>query len=164
MNDDAVAPDIGRHVKCLLTNNTLVEGTVMIWDLSRWVKLRSLDSESVFIIHHPDRDIVMTKIVLNSEPEEEFPVYTPDPKPLPELEAEWQKTYDGPSDDELRTKRLAELKVLMIEQEKKIIRDKVKTHESSSAYSPQLPKYQLPFMKKVGVPRSPYQPGKLPRK
>lgn len=158
MNDDAVAPEIGQHVKCLLTNNTLVEGTVMIWELPRWVKLRSLDSESVFIIHHPDRDIVMTKIVLEPTPEVEA-----QPKLQLEvqgdLQTQWTQTYNGPSDDELRTKKLAELKVLMIEQEKKILRDKVRTHESSSAYSPHPAKYQSPDLAKIGR-GSPYMPSK----
>lgn len=151
MNDYKVAPEVGQHVKCLLSNNTLVEGVVILW-YSDWVKLKSLDGESVLIVHHPDRDIMMTKIILEPEVEEEFPVKPPEPKPLPELETEWEETLAGPSDDELRTRRLAELKVLMIEQEKKIIRDRVRSHshESSSAYSPHPVRYQSPDLAKIG--------------
>lgn len=159
-------PEIGQHVKCLLTNNTLVEGYVIVWELSSCVKLKSLDSESVLIIHHPARDIMMTKVIIEPIVEEEIPEKPPEPKPMSELQSEWDETLAGPSDDELRTKRLAELKVLMVEQEKKIIRERVRSHrhESSSAYSPHPVKYQSPDMKKIGIPRSPYQPGKLPRK
>jgi hypothetical protein len=151
MSYDVKEPEIDQHVKCLLTNNTLVEGYVIVWELQR-VVLKSLDGESLLIVHHPERDIMMTKIILNSEPEEEFPVFTPESKEITELENKWEETLAGPSDDELRTKKLAELKVLMIEQEKKIIRDKVRSHshESSSAYSPHPVKYQSPDLTKIG--------------
>ena len=164
MSDDSIFPEIGQHVKCLLVNNTLIEGYVLLWDTNA-VKLKSLDGDSIFIIHHSDRDIVMTKVMLALpaaiEPEPKIPVTL---EGASNLEERWQETYNEPSDDELRTKKLAELKILMIEQEKKIIKDKMKIHESTSAYSPMPPKYQIPNMAKIKTPRSPYQLGKLPRK
>ena len=156
MSDNLMFPEVGEHVKCLLVNNTLIEGCVMLWGVNS-VKLKSLDGDSVFIIHNSDRDIVMTKVIINQ------PGAPPEPKiPVPlegatNLEKRWQETYNGPSDDELRTKKLAELKVLMIEQEKKIIKDKMRTHESTSVYSPMPSKYQIPNMAKITTP-------KLPRK
>lgn len=163
MNEDSIIPEIGQHVKCLLVSNTLAEGYVILWHPNA-IKLKSLDGDSVFIIHHPDRDIVMTKVILDppAEVETEPKVLVP-LEGTTDLQQRWQETYDGPSDDELRTKKLAELKVLMIEQEKKIIKDKMKTHESTSAYSPMPPRYQIPNMAKIKI-KNPYQPGKLPRK
>lgn len=162
MKDDEIIPEIGQHVKCLLTNNTLVEGFVMIWDLHRVIKLKSLDSESILIIHHPDKDIMMTKVILDpaadeAEPKPKFPLLETEN----ELKDQWTKTYNSPS-DELRTKKLAELKILMIEQEKKIVRNKVRSH--SSAYVPHSPNYLTPDWSKVPVPKSAYQPKKIPRK
>ena len=165
MNDDLICPEIGQHVKCLLINNNIAEGYVMSWNLTQCIKLRSLDDESVCIIHHPDRDIVLTKIIIKSDIkslesmtlEEQFKeTYNPI-----SLEEQFQKTYDGPSEDELRNKKLAELKILMAKQDKKIISEKIRSHESSSAYSPRKIPYQAPDWTKV---KSPYMPGKLPRK
>lgn len=162
MNDDSIFPDVGQHVKCLLVNNTLAEGFVMIWDPKWCIKLKSLDSESVFIIHHPDRDIVMTKVILDPEPEEIPEKLSIPPEPEGDLEKQWEKTLAGPSDDELRIKKLAELRVLMAEQDKRIIKERIRSHHPGSAYAPRKPIYQQPNLNKIKLPRSAYVPGKLP--
>ena len=56
-------PDTGSHVKLILKNNTVVEGIVEEW-FANYVKLKSLDGQSVMIIPHPNEDIMLIKIFL----------------------------------------------------------------------------------------------------
>ena len=71
MSEETETLKVGQHVKCLLTNNTLIEGHIIVWELQR-VVLKTLDGESILIVHHPERDIMMTKVVLEPEAEEYY--------------------------------------------------------------------------------------------
>jgi len=118
-------PEKGQHVKCLLRSNTLAEGTVEEWD-NNIVKLLSLDEKSLLIIHHPQDDIILTKVILC-----DAPLDTKDKivEVQPELEEQFQEVYEQPSGDDLRTKRMVELKSLLAAQEKKIIAEQLKDHK-----------------------------------
>jgi hypothetical protein len=48
------------------------------------------------------------------------------------LEEQFQATYEMPSADDLRLKKLSDLKKLMVEQEKKIIKDKLVDHYATN--------------------------------
>lgn len=117
-------PEKGQHVKCLLINNTVAEGIVEEW-CNDYVRLQSITDKSIMIIHHPGRDIMLTKIVQQEiskdSPEELEEIKT-------ELEQEFEKEYAKPSDDDLRVHNLAKLKILMTEQDKKIVAEKLKDH------------------------------------
>ena len=164
MNYDSIVPDIGQQVKCLLINNGIAEGYVILWDFPNYVKLKSLIDDSVFIIHNPDKNIVLTKIINYTEAEsikdksEEIVVKQPDP--ICPLEEEFQKTVDLPSDDDLRLKKLAELRILMAEQDRKIIKEKI-SNRTFYPYMPRKPVYETPNWAKI---KTAYKPGKLPRK
>ena len=135
-------PQIGQHVKCLLRTGVLAEGIIEEWG-EKTVQLRSLDEENILIITHPNDDIMLIKIILNDQPAvaeitEKVTEITEKirKKELknsykfnhPDLEEKFQEVYEKPSNDDLRLKQLADLKVLLIEQEKKIIIDKLKEH------------------------------------
>jgi hypothetical protein len=128
-------PQVGQHVKCLLRTGVLAEGIVEDWG-ERTVQLRSLDEENILIITHPNDDIMLIKVVLNTHQSaaekvaEKIRRAGPE-RPVPEsadLKQKFQEVYDSPSDDDLRLKELADLKIMLIEQEKKIIADKLKSH------------------------------------
>jgi len=122
-------PKEGQHVKCVLRTGAMAEGIVEEW-FNNVVQLRSLDGESILIIPHPNEDIMLIKIVLD-KPKSEAEVIKEKiikKQTHSDLEKELQKVYEQPSGDDLRTKKMAELKVLMAEQEKKIIADKLKDH------------------------------------
>lgn len=120
-------PKEGDRVKCLLRNNTLAEGIVKIWD-NNLVQLLSFDEQSLLIIHHPQDDIILTKIIL---------CYDPSPhkdKVVPinnELEQQFEKAYEEPSNKPFRLQKLTELRALLAEQDKNIIANKLKVHSIS---------------------------------
>jgi hypothetical protein len=115
-------PRIGQHVKCVLRTGAIAEGIVNEWGNS--VELKSLDGESILILPHANDDIMLIKIILKKDIIKEIPK-------LNNLEEEMVDAYNQPSND-LRIKKIAELKILMAEQEKKIIADKLKSHSIDS--------------------------------
>ncbi len=119
-------PD-GAHVKCLLRNNAMVEGIVEEW-YGNFVKLISLDRTNIFIIHHPEEDIVLTKIILDDDiAEKEELDRKPPAEPSSGLEEQFQEVYESPSDD-LRVKRLAELRIEMAKHDKEIVAKQLRNH------------------------------------
>jgi hypothetical protein len=119
-------PQDGQYVKCILKNGAVVEGYVEEW-IQNEVQLRSIDGESIMIITHPEEDIMLIKIMLDKQESIETPVNSPPPART-DLEQEFEETYNQPSNDDLRVKKLAELKIMLVEQDKKIITDKMKDH------------------------------------
>jgi hypothetical protein len=120
-------PAVGQYVKCLLTSNNLVEGYVEFWD-STQVQLKSLDNKSILIINHPDDGISVIKIMLNEPQKETIKPELIKQENLTDLDKQFKQTYDQPSGDDLRTKKLAELRILQAEQEKKIVSEKLRQH------------------------------------
>lgn len=114
--------DCGRHIKIILKNNIIVEGIVEFW-ADKDCLLKSLDDDSIFLIPNPNSDIIMVKMFNKSKK----PIQIETEKKS-ELEKKFEETYEKPSDDDLRLKNLAELKSELIEQEKKIIANKLKNH------------------------------------
>lgn len=151
-------PETGQHVKCMLRNNTIIEGIVEEW-YGNYVKLMSLDKGSIFIIHHPEQDIILTKIVFDDdvaedvkEPAEQVEFFVPstddaksddvllykdgkmvwtNPNENQEsesLEEQFQQVYDQPSNDPDRIKRLAELRIEMAKADREIVAKQLKNH------------------------------------
>lgn len=120
-------PQAGQHVKCVLRTGTMAEGIVEEWN-NNVVQLRSLDGESILIIPHPNEDIMLIKIVLGKPKDHVEEIKEKSTENKSELEEKFQTIYEQPSDDNLRTKKMVELKILMIEQDKKIVADKLKDH------------------------------------
>lgn len=124
-------PEKGQYIKCIFRNNAIIEGIVESWSDQRSV-LKTSDEENLLIIQRTADDVMIVKIVLESQKV----------KPIKNkiiaksnLEKEFSEVYEQPSDNDLRTKRLAELKIMMAEQEKKIITEKLKDHHCSGIKS-----------------------------
>lgn len=116
--------DPGQHIKCILRNSTVVEGIVIEWGAV--LQLQSLDGESLLIVHHPEEDIVLTKVVLTSddvEQEEQSEKIEPS-----DFQQQFQQTVAQENEIDLRTKSLVELRQLQAKQTKKIIARKLKDH------------------------------------
>jgi hypothetical protein len=143
--------EVGQKVKCLLRIGTLVEGIVEEWGTSL-VKIKSLDGKSLMIIHSPTADIVLTKVEL--EPAEDLTK-----KPERELPVIKQQITDKLQEvmhsDDYSELDLAQLRKLVVEQEKKIITEKRREHFGSGRRG-------TSYSNPLGI--SAYVPGKLPRK
>lgn len=109
-------PQKGQQVKCVLRNNLIIDGIVESWTDNKSV-LRAKDGSSVSVIQHTDQDVVIVKILFKE------PVQMKQ-----DLEAQFEQEWEKPSEDELRLKNLADLKSMMIEQEKKIVANKLREH------------------------------------
>lgn len=109
-------PKKGQHVKCVLRNNLILEGIVEVWS-DEQSSLYSLDRSSISIIQHTSEEVVVVKIILKSHSQVKN-----------HLEEKFDEVYAQPSDNDLRIKEMAELKILLAEQEKKIISEKIKEH------------------------------------
>lgn len=121
-------PQINTHVKILLRNNSIVDGIVQEWNNNQII-LQSNDN-SIIVILHPSQDIILYKIVMNISDKEEIKQdikkYEPDNNS--ELEEQFKKTYEKSSEDPLRLKSLAELKILMNKEERQNIANKLRSH------------------------------------
>lgn len=160
-------PKNGQYVKCMLRNNTIVEGVVQNWAggiVSGITQLLSVDGESILIIPNSE-DIMLIKIMLDKSQvqieEIKEKIITES-----ELEQQFQEKYEEHHDphDEARNKSLAELKVLLAKQEYKIVSEKLRTHHPGSAYNLSTAKYpkQLDVLKNSDpTRRSAYMPGSL---
>lgn len=110
-------PEIGQRVKCVLNNGTVIEGIVKNW--GNEVELLSLDEQSILIIPRPTTDIMLIKIMLKSKKKET----------VSNLEEEFDKVYEQPSNDDLRLNKMVELKTLLADQERAIIKNKLHNHQ-----------------------------------
>lgn len=119
-------PPNKSHVKILLRNNATVEGIVQEW--SNFIKLQSLDEQSYMIIPRPEDDIILIKVFLENPSEEKEKIKTTSEEIKTELEQQFQQVVEQPSDDPTRHKSLAELKVLLVNQDRQIITDKLRSH------------------------------------
>jgi len=134
MTPNLYPPKDGTHVKCLLRNNTVAEGIVEEW-YNNYVKLKSIDGKSYLIIHHPNEDIVLTKVVVEEIPEDSP---EPDPTPTPKSQAALitekihlrrAKPRDSGADEQtLDAMTKAELQVELAKQEREIIANKLRDH------------------------------------
>lgn len=121
-------PPENSRVKVLLRNNTVAEGIVKEWGES--IKLQSLDEQSYMIILHPNEDIILFKVFLegNSEEMKISSKYESREETKTELENRFQQVLDQPSDDANRIKSLAELRLLLAQEDRQIIANKLKQH------------------------------------
>lgn len=106
----------GQHIRCMFHNGFVVEGVVEEWTPESAV-LVSLADESKLIIHNTSRDIMFTKVILEEKKQ----------APIPEIDKTFEETLSEPPGD-LRNKKLAELRILKSEAEKKIVANRLKDH------------------------------------
>lgn len=131
-------PKSGQFVKVIFRNATQMEGVVVEWSDTESV-LRAIDGSSFLVINQTAQDVMAHKIIVKYTPPEELP------KRFNELVSQFKEVYEQPSNDDLRTMKLAKLKVAMIDQEKKIVAHNLTKHVSSHISGAS---YGSPFIKK----------------
>lgn len=125
-----MTPQVGQHVKCILRNGAIAEGTVEEW-FANTVQLRSLDGESILIITHPSEDIMLIKILLEKTEEEDLVPALEEQQVELEKKFEEQREVTDPN-DVTSIKSLAELRIEMAKQERRIIAEKLRDHRPGS--------------------------------
>ena len=134
--------EVGQHVKCILKNNTIVEGTIENWEPNE-VVLLSLDGESKLIITHPADDIVLIKLFLSPQKNK---IHTTSNPEITELDRKFKELQESPGGvyDDSRNKNLADLKIELHKQEREIIAKKLKNHYANQNAPVRKVKYDYP--------------------
>lgn len=117
-------PTAGQFVKIIFHNATQMEGVVISWSDKESV-LKAIDGVNILVITQTAQDVMAYKIIMEHTSPEELP------KKFDELVSQFQEVYKQPSNDDLRTKSLAQLKVAMIDHEKKMVAQNFKKHVPS---------------------------------
>jgi sRNA-binding regulator protein Hfq len=113
-------PEKDQSVKILFKNGMYLDGIVESWTDTKAV-LRSLDGNSLIIIQNTSEDIMAVKVYLKTS-EKNIELKT-------NLEKEFQEVLDKPAEDiNAKTKRLVDLRMMLSEQDKKIVANKLKEH------------------------------------
>ncbi len=126
---------VNKYVKVLLTNNIIMEGLVKEWG-DESINLLSLNGNHNSIIFNPAQNIIAVKIIhskpenINSEDEDFSELQTSSLEENNQsLEEKFEQTYNEPSENnDLRLKKLSDLRVELAKQDKKIISEKLKDH------------------------------------
>jgi hypothetical protein len=125
-------PEAGQHVKIVFRNGTVTEGIVEEW-FGNVAYLKALDSESKLIITNPEQDIMLIKVVIEKAPKAEDPEDCPSEEEADAFASQFQEaaeTHDPTNPDDRKT--LAELRIEMAKQERKIIAEKLRHHRPST--------------------------------
>jgi hypothetical protein len=120
MSDSIIFPNVGHDVLCYLHNSTILEGIVKEWN-ENYIHLISKNNESI-IIYYPMDNVLFVKIKHKEKPNKE---YNEIKKEYNEIKKEYNETIKQPTSD-LRNKKIADLKILLNEQEKEILANKLK--------------------------------------
>lgn len=148
-------PQINQHVKCVFRNGTVVEGIVEEWT-NNIVQLKSLDSKSILIIMRPSEDIMLIKILLNL-PDNKIDINKDSNNDFANVVQESVVDYNKPDE----VKSLAELRIELAKQERKILAEKLREHRPSKNANQPTATYHYPSVI-TGKPL-PYQPSKILR-
>jgi len=155
-----MTPQTGQHVKVILRNGAIAEGIVEEW-FANTVQLRSLDNESILIISHPAEDIMLIKVMLDKPEEEAEPESGPTIEEVNDFEAQFQEAADSTDPHDVDDiKSLAQLRIELNKQERRIIAEKLKDHRPGRAYQPSTTPYHYPSVV-TGKP-TPYTPSRIP--
>lgn len=159
-----MTPSKGQHVKCILRNGAIAEGIVEEW-FNNHVQLKSLDGESILIITHPSEDIMLIKVSLEQEKSEAERVADKirahsSQRAENELDEYFEQAVEAhdPTNPDDR-KSLAELRIELAKEERKIIAEKLKDHRPSP-YKPGTTPYHYPPV--IMKQKSAYQPARIP--
>lgn len=143
-------PQKGQYVKVVFKNGTQMEGIVESWSDKKSVLLAE-DKQSLMVIMSTAEDVLAFKIILNylsleeakrklAETQEKFRQILQQPVKPEEIETQ------GLTAIQIKGKNLAQLKSLMIEQEKKIIAEKIREHTLQDV---RIPRYEQPRFHKM---------------
>lgn len=140
-----MTPQPGQHIKCFLRTGSVVEGTVENWGES--IVLKTLDRLSLMIIHNPQQDIILTKVLLDP----------PDPKsraqeiPGAIVTKAIEDGQPPPDEQSLNAMTKAQLHIELVEQERRTVAEKLRDHYPNPT-APRRRTYGYPgFLKKPRV-------------
>ena len=137
-------PNENDYVVILLQNSLKVEGKVTHWDKS--AELLSSDNSTVIVILNVERDVILFKIIKPIENQEQ--VIKKQEIKLDELKSSFEEEKNKTVAN-INLNNLAQLRKAMIEEEKKSIALKIKTHSASQSGKVE---YGLPgFFKKQDI-------------
>ena len=161
-----ITVNIGRYVKLFLRNGMALEGIVEE-STSAQVVLRSINDQSLMIIHRPNEDIMLTKVMPDLPPVEIQEEVGPAPEPSEmqvKIKNKLQETLQI-ENPELQNMSIEELRQLVAEQEKQIIAQKKKEHFGTPGAA-KMTQYSNPYAPRVhsrsNTARTAYQPGTIP--
>jgi len=132
----------GAYVKIVFRNGTQVEGYVEEWE-ENTTTLISEDQLSRFVVLDIKQDVLGIKICYGEVTPKQVQ------RKFEEVVEEFKAVQESPNDD-LRLETLADLKILMNKQEKKIIMDRVRSHDVSEV---RIPQYGIPSFLQVKRPQ-----------
>jgi hypothetical protein len=110
----------GTQIIAVMNNAIQIAGVVEVW--SEQESILMLKDGSKWIIHNTAKDVMLTKLVVME------PSLKETQNERHALQEEFEEACQAASDD-LRVKKLAELKILLNNQEKQIISQKLREHE-----------------------------------
>jgi len=150
----------GQHVKCFFKIGTVIEGIIKSWSKDE-SELLSLNDNNLMVILHTNEDLMLVKIVLQENLEEEVPKRkTPqewlNAQPKEKIKEKLAEALQPTGDLNIDNLNLTELRQLAHEQEKQMIAQKKKEHFGT----PDAPKRSVPYSNPWGKSAY-YQP---PRK
>jgi sRNA-binding regulator protein Hfq len=149
----------GQYVKLFLRNGMALEGIVEESTAAQ-VVLQSLNDQSLMIIHRPNEDIMLTKIMVELPPmseQKEEPAPPPEPTEMQtQIKSKLHEVLLT-EDPDLKDLSIEELRLLVRQQDKYIIEQKKKEHFGSPGNA-KMTHYSSPYspMRTVGrkiVPR-----------
>lgn len=129
-------PDTGKHVRVVFRNGTVIDGIVKEW-VSNYVQLESLTDQSMIIITHPEEDIMLIKILLDPPAKSES---VPEKQQIRKLADQLLEVPETEAQADLQQKSMAELKRMVVDQDRKMIQRKIREH-FPSGYTPHKPDY-----------------------
>ena len=122
-----MVPVKGNYIKVIFRNGAQAEGHVESWTNGISV-IKSEDGLNYFVIQKTSEDVMAIKIMLEDRRSISVPKIE---QHLNTIQEQFQKELEMPSNNDLRLKNLAQLKVAMIEQERKLAAAKLKDHTFS---------------------------------
>ena len=123
-----------QHIKILFKNGASVEGIVECWEPGNY-KLKSLNDSSLLIIISPEEDIMIIKVILKEKeqslPKQDFLDETikEQANNNTQLTQITEDVIDNLSAQDLRTKKLVELKQAAAKIEREDIASKLRNHK-----------------------------------
>lgn len=116
----------GSYVKYFLRNGMILEGIVEE-DTASQVVLRSIDGESLMIIHRPAEDILLTKVML-TDPISDKKIEPNLTEAQEKIKTKLQEVQQAEIDPELQEKNITELRDMVREQERQIMINRKREH------------------------------------
>lgn len=140
-----MTPEKGQHVKCFMRSTMVLEGVVEDWTDAQ-VVLKSIDGQSIMIVHRPVEDIMLTKIVV-TEPQEILEEKSQEnlPEEKQEIREKLQEVMAPTGDTEVDKMNLDQLRRLVSEQEKQMITHKKRMHFGTPEAPKKAVQYSSPF-------------------